>query len=773
MSIFYFKTVSSLNRILYLSVWVVSFFLTPSVSFATHIVGGDMTYRFIEQVGESNRYMFKLNIYYDCFPLDGQAANDSDSTITIAVYQQMTVSPELWRLVGNNGALRMLTVRRSPLVKITNPTFECLVPPTNICVFQGVFEFELILKRITSPYSITYQRCCRNNTINNLIQGGSTGANFYVELTPEAQRLGNSSPTFSGYPPTIVCINEPLIHNSVATDPDGDRIEYRFCPPLSSPGQQGRPECFVSPNSGNYNCPPPYRYAVQQPNYPYDKPMYGEPLVKIDSMTGRIAGTPTTYGGYVVSVCVDEYRNNVLIGRVFRDFQFNVVYCPKKVETRMTRADSTTTVGKKQFIVSKCDSTTITLLNDSRQTQFINSFYWEFNINGQTRRFTDWNPRITFPDTGYYRGVLWLNKGEICYDSAFVDVLIGSGLTPNFSYAFDSCKASPVVLTNTTAASYFSVKSLKWDLIDTVRTGLLNSITHNYTTSGLKTVKLTLTNRFGCTATTTKQFSWQPLVSSLNIDASNTEGCAPTKISFRNLTVPFDTAYKIKWEFGNGTTSTLLNPTYTYLTAGTYPVKLTVANAIGCQISQLLRGGITIHPKPKANFDFTPKAVNIRQNEVKFMDLSSSDVTDWFWYFGKQGYTTVRSPTFSFKDTGFVNLQLIVANAFSCNDTINKSVYVEPFISYFLPNSFTPNYDGLNDEYSGRGYYESMKDFKIVVTNRWGEIVFQSKDPAFVWNGKMNNTGRDLQEGVYNCIVNYTTFRNEPKIIKQQITILR
>ena len=201
--------------------------------------------------------MFKLNIYYDCFPLDGQIANDSDSSITIAVYQQMTVSPELWRLVGNNGALRMITVRRSPLVKITNPTFECLVPPTNICVFQGVFEFELILKRIAAPYSITYQRCCRNNTINNLIQGGAIGANFYAELTPEAQRLGNSSPTFNGYPPTIVCINEPLIHHSTATDPDGDRLEYRFCPPLSSPGPAGPMGCYLSGPS-NYNCPPPY-----------------------------------------------------------------------------------------------------------------------------------------------------------------------------------------------------------------------------------------------------------------------------------------------------------------------------------------------------------------------------------------------------------------------------------------------------------------------------------------------------------------------------------
>ena len=247
----------------------------------------------------------------------------------------------------------------------------------------------------------------------------------------------------------------------------------------------------------------------------------------------------------------------------------------------------------------------------------------------------------------------------------------------------------------------------------------------------------------------------------------------PTKISFKNLTVPFDTAYKIKWEFGDGATIKLLNPTYTYITAGEFPIKLTVANAIGCEISQILRGGILIHAKPKAAFDFTPKAVNIRQNEVKFTDMSSSDVTNWSWLFGRQGYSSDKNPRFSFKDTGFQNLQLIVSTAFSCNDTINKSVYVEPFISYFLPNSFTPNLDGVNDEYAGRGYYESMRGFAIIITNRWGEIVFQSKDPAFTWNGKMNNTGRDLQEGVYNCVVHYTTFRDEPKIIKQQVTILR
>ncbi len=753
---------------------MVFFFLgDPSVSNATHIVGGDMTYRFIEQVGESNRYMFKLNIYYDCFPLDGQAANDSDSTITIAIYQQMTVSPELWRLVGNNGGLRMITVRRSPLVKITNPTYECLVPPTNICVFQGVFEFELILKRIAAPYAITYQRCCRNNTINNLISGGSTGASFNVELTAEAQRLGNSSPVFTKYPPTIVCIGEPLINDHSVTDPDGDRLVYRFCQPYSSPGQSGGLGCYVSTTSANYNCPPPYRLAVSNVNYPFDKPMAGDPLVRLDSLTGRIAGTPNSYGGYVVSVCVEEYRGTTLLSKVFRDFQFNVVFCPKKVETLMTAADSTVKTGVHKFIVSKCDSTTVTLLNDSKQARYINSFYWEFNINGQTRRFTDWNPRITFPDTGYYRGILWLNKGELCYDSAFVDVAIGSGMKADFKYSFDSCSASPVVFTNTTPASYFPIKSMKWELGDTTRYDFANSITHNYRTSGFKTVKYTLTNRYGCKSDTTKVFSWQPLVKSLSLNASNTEGCVPTRTSFRNLTVPFDTSYKIKWDFGDGTTSTALNPTHTYEKDGAFPVKLTVSNAIGCQISEILRGGVTMHPKPVADFDFTPKSVNIRQNTVIFTDNSSSNVTDWYWVFGQQGTASRKNPTFTFRDTGVAKVQLIVGTTFNCNDTIAKSIYVEPFISYFLPTSFSPNFDGLNDEFAGVGYYESMKSFSIVITNRWGEVIFQSTNPAFSWNGKTQNTGRDVQEGVYNCLVNYTTNTNETKKIQQYVTVLR
>lgn len=751
------------------------FLLPPSVSHASHIVGGDMTYRFIERQGENNRYKVILNVYYDCFPQTNAALLSSDSTLTIAIYQRMTTSPELWRLAGTNGSLRMLSVSRTPLTRITNPTYECLVPPTNVCVSQGVYEFEVILKRISAPYVISYQRCCRNENINNLIQSSSTGSNFFVEITPEAQQLNNSSPTFTNYPPTLICIGEPLINNNAVADPDGDRIVYKFCRATTSPGLVGGLGCYPSPTSSNFNCPPPFKYATYQPHYPYTQPMAGDPLIVIDSLTGMITGKPNSYGGYVVSVCVEEYRGNVLIGRVFRDFQFNVVFCPKKAEVRLIDPDSTQVIGQKRFVLSKCDSTTVTILNNSRFVQHINSFYWEFNIAGQTRRFNTWHPTIAFPDTGYYKGILWLNKGERCYDSAYVDVVVGSGLKADMDIKLDSCAASPIVFTNKTAVSYFPVKTIKWDLQDTLIYDYFNtpSVSYQYRTTGLKKVRLTLTNKYGCTDDTVRTFYYQPLISNLQLAASRTEGCEPAKINFQNLSTPFDTSYKVLWNFGDGHTSTAQSPSNTYLKAGNYPVKLTISSLSGCQATTLLRGGISIHGNPKANFDFTPKTVNNAQGTVQFEDNSSTDVTSWYWQFGRSSSASAQNPHYNFKDTGIHNIRLIVTNSYGCTDTTTQSLFVEPFSSYYLPNAFSPNNDGVNDEFLGRGYYDSFRSFSLKIYNRWGELMFQTTSPTEGWNGQKNNTGEPLPEAVYLSVLTYKNYLNKEITLKNYIHLTR
>jgi gliding motility-associated-like protein len=766
-----------LKNIIYSCFKVLFFFFSSlSVCEATHIVGGDLTYRFIERVGDDNRYTFTLKIYYDCFPLDGQAALDSDTSIMLAIYQRMTISPELWRLVGSNGSRRLTTVRRSPLRRIDNPTFECLVPPTNVCVFEGIFEFEVILKRIPMPYVITYQRCCRNNTITNLIQGGSTGASFTVELTPEAQELGNSTPTFTTYPNTIVCLNEPLVYNHTASDADGDRLVYRFCQPTSSPGLAGRPECYQAPNSSNYNCPPPMRIANNYPQYPPERPMYGEPLVKIDSLTGRITGTPVSFGGFVVSVCVEEYRGNVLMSKVYRDFQFNVLVCPRKVETRLNQADSTNLVGEKRFIISKCDSTTVRFVNNSRQTQFINSFYWEFNIDGTNQRFTDFSPTITFPRKGFYRGMLWLNRGQRCYDSAFVDVLIGAGMDANFKVQFDSCHVTPINFTNQTLSPVFPIRSYRWDLGDTIITDYANTVQYQYRTNGVKRARLTLTNRFGCSDDTVRTFEYLPMPPSIQIASDVRTGCVGLKVNYRTITPLLDSTYRVEWDFGDGSSLTnfQLSPSHVYARAGNFSPTLRVSNLQGCKRLAILGGGLQISPNPTANFDFDPKVVSAQGGEVNFKDQSSTDVVLWRWRFGNRGVATVQHPQFNFKDTGSVPIRLFVRNSFNCLDSITKNIFVEPFVSFYMPNVFTPNNDGLNDIFIGKGIgLNSLKSFSFKILNRWGEIIFESQQPNVGWNGQKQNIGEDLPQGTYVYVVQYINFVGKQTTIKDYFQLIR
>lgn len=750
--------------------------LTPSVFLhATHIVGGDLTYRFVERQGANNKYVITLKIYYDCFPADGMAAVDSDSTITLGVYRRTQTTPtEKWALYGNNNSIRMISLRRQPLSTIPNPVYECLKPPDRICVFEGVYEFELIVERSPQPYFITYQRCCRNQTINNLLQGGSTGATFYVELTPEAMTANNSSPVFKNYPPSIICINEPLIYDHAVTDIDGDRVVYSFTHATSSPGMSSDPRapCYPSPTSFNNNCPPPLRLANYYAAYSATNPMGGAPQVVINANTGMVTGTPNSLGQFVVSVTAEEYRGAVLMSRVIRDFQFNVVFCPKKVETFFANADSNTT-GTKEYYFQQCDSLQHTLLNTSRFRQFINSFYWEFNLNGQVRRFTDWIPTITFPDTGQYRGILWLNRGERCYDSAYVNVRIGSDLKADFAIQFDSCSATPVRFINTSRSNNAPLSIAAWEIIgDTIYRTIPNA-EHLYRSSGQKNVRLTVGNTLGCRSKTTKTFFWQPLPANLQMTASATEGCAPSQFSFQNLTTPFDTSYKIRWDFGDGTFSSTAIPTKTYTQAGNYPVKLWVSNILGCEKAAILRGGINVHPKPKADFDWSPKALTTGSGLVGFQNLSSSDATNWSWSFGNLSGSSVKAPNYTFRDTGNFAVRLVATNRFGCVDTVVKRLYVEPFASYYLPNAFSPNDDGQNETFVGIGMTESFKSFSMQIFNRWGEIVFRTDKPNEAWNGQKNNTGYELPQGVYLVLVKYTTYKGEAQEVKSFLTLTR
>jgi gliding motility-associated-like protein len=181
---------------------------------------------------------------------------------------------------------------------------------------------------------------------------------------------------------------------------------------------------------------------------------------------------------------------------------------------------------------------------------------------------------------------------------------------------------------------------------------------------------------------------------------------------------------------------------------------------------------IVIDPSPVANFTFSPQDPDVFNPEVTFTDLSQG-ADQWFWYLEDPYTAQEPNPIHAFRDTGFQEVRLIVTHPLGCQDTAVQVVDIQPKATFFLPNAFTPNDDGLNDVYKGKGFTDGMKSFELNIWNRWGENVFSTDDPQQGWNGRFNNQGQPVPQGVYFSRVAYTPPRGAPVEIKGTVTVIR
>ncbi|MCB0564402.1 MAG: hypothetical protein KDD01_08515, partial [Phaeodactylibacter sp.] len=171
-----------------------------------HIIGGVMTY---ECLG-NERYEFTLKVYRDC---NCTECADFDDTAFIAVYN---CSGTGCNSQSQNTPFLRINADLLSVNPVTAPDYPCLIPP-DVCVQEGLYRFQATLPLSNLSYHISYQRCCRNVTISNILDPENTGATHSIEITPRAQQLCNSSPVFDEFPPTVICAGAPLEFDHSAT----------------------------------------------------------------------------------------------------------------------------------------------------------------------------------------------------------------------------------------------------------------------------------------------------------------------------------------------------------------------------------------------------------------------------------------------------------------------------------------------------------------------------------------------------------------------------
>ncbi len=745
---------------------LMALFLFPSLVEARHIIGGDITY---ECLGEPSpgmkRWRFTMHIYRDCY---GNGAN-FDVPATFSIYR----GSETVNILHST-----YSINNYDYTKLIPDTPQCVTNIPFVCVEEAVYSFEATLPVLTNEsYFIVYQRCCRNNTITNIISPGDVGATYTIELTPAAMAVCNNSPSFTNFPPIIICNNLPLTFNHSATDPDGDILVYSFCQALAGGGNiTFTPELYSCIGAQpTPPCAPPFDnvpYAV--PNYNFNNPVGGDPQVTINSASGVITGTPEIIGQFVVAVCVQEYRNGQLLSTVQREFQFNVTDCTPDIDAKLG-ADSLT-INSEDYTIKSCGDKTIFFQNKTTEASNVEDVEWRFDINGTTvtDNVNKWFTAFTFPDTGLYHGMLLINQTSgSCGDTAYIHVRIYPEVNASFTYDYDTCVAGPVIFTDHSTSEGI-IDQWKWNFGIPGSASTQQNPTYQYPIPGNHPVKLKVVDMNQCSDDTTVVIQWFPVPPVIIIQPSSYLGCVPADIFFDNLSTPIDDSYNIVWYFGDGdSTNNVISPSHLYDVEGVYDVRVEITSPLGCYIDADFPNLIRVEPSPTADFIMSPETdLTNFNNTIQFTDQSIG-AAYWNWQLGPNYTTIQQNPTHTFLDTGRVTVRLIVTHPAGCKDSISRELDFRPVVTWFMPNAFTPNGDGINDDFFGKGYLEGATNFRMAIWNRWGELVFETTNPNDKWNGEKRNSGGMSPEGVYTYVVSFTGPRGEINEFKGFATVVR
>lgn len=292
---------------------------------ATHIIGGSFSMRRIS----ASRYAISLDYYRDCKP---GSVDFPPGNLKVGIYDK-----------AKDSLMQTVELR---IVSTENVQFvngDCISLPTN-CVQKRIYSDTVQLNankyQSSNGYYISYEQCCRNGGIRNIVDPNVSGIAFYMEFPAirksNALEFINSSP-YSQHPQNVfLCNTETFFLDYKYHDDDGDSLSYRMIEPL-----QGNTTDINNNASGVQVVEPgPYPSINWATGYSLTNILDGTPDVSIDPYSGVLSGKPTQTGLYALSFVVEEFRDGMKIGEIRNELQYYVSNCPIRSAPEITWLNS-------------------------------------------------------------------------------------------------------------------------------------------------------------------------------------------------------------------------------------------------------------------------------------------------------------------------------------------------------------------------------------------------------------------------------------------------
>lgn len=389
-------------------------------------------------------------------------------------------------------------------------------------------------------------------------------------------------------------------------------------------------------------------------------------------------------------------------------------------------------------------------------------YIWDYGDPFNPGRDTTFAPNNTvlhtYTQVGTYRLMLIAIDSNTCNisDTAYVNVKVGNNnVTPDFNFfKLDSCNSLRYQFNNLTTAVLptFTNQSFLWDFGDgslKIRSGLA-PIIHTFPSTGSYVITMIIDDTTFCNApdTVIKTLRISPNVKAIFSTANH--GCVPYTAEFKNLS---QGGTDWIWEFGDGGTSTLFEPTHTYNATGTYNVRLIAIDTSTCNKRDTSAYfAITVYPIPTANFTWTPNPP-VENTITRFTNLSIG-ANRYLWDFGDGESSTLVNPSHLYNATGVYKATLYAFNVADCVDsiTLDVPIIIRPLLD--VPNAFTPGRFGKNGIIKVEGFGIGKMSWKIY--NRWGQVVFSTSDRNQGWDGTFKGQLQAMDVYTYTLDAEFT-----------------
>lgn len=752
-------------------------------SWATHQVGGHLEMKAVGDV--PGHYHITVINYLE----DGtRGAAMQSSTGNLGIFRK-----------SDNAIMLTFTVRESTARQPIIFSNEYCSDLRNLHFIVLTYEADIQLTpaNYNDPqgYYISYQTRNRNAGINNINNPSQTGFTFYLEF-PALQQDGtlfvNSSPHFAAINGEYVCLGDPFTFPFGGTDPDGDELRYSMVTPLNQKG---------TGNTQNTVSAAPYPEVAWLSGFSATNAIPGNPTLSVDPQTGQLSVTATQEGLFVFAVNVEEYRNGVKIGEVRRDFQLLVIDCPPATTPNPTVRIQNRATGLQDATICRGDSVVLQATISAGW-----NYQWRrdgINLSNAT------NPSLTVREEGTYTLVVSLKTtcsktgnsqpiriqvvgatgklnavGHLCATTGSIAINVIGSTDATYQWYFDgqamSGKTTDAIQTTNPGKYWVALTQQSTGCVtrtDTValdRSAAVQAVIQ--TQSGSHKIcpqeSLLLTGSGGVSYiwkkdgqvlsdVTTAQYSTKT-AGIYSLTATDTYGCTGESTGFVVEEVPPVTVALDSIPDMCGTNVSVVNligspPGGEYAGigvsegqfnaqiagVGNHVITYTVKPAPECAGTVATRMAIVA---PIPTIQLVDSMTTYKGNTFTMNPVYTGNPNQFLWTPATYlDAGDIANPTVT-NIIDDITYTIDVKNSSGCEarDTIHITIYER----IWIPDAFTPNGDGMNDVLQLPGI-EAFPEAVVTIFNRWGEVVFLSRNnyTKKPFDGTVNGT--ELPTGVY------------------------